>query len=79
MKKCLERCKQLNVTCPVDSCRFWVDYESDSNCALDSIDKHGSMTLRETADRLGVSYVRVKQIEDKALKKISHLLNYDAI
>ena len=28
------------------------------------------MTLREVGDRLGLSYVRVKQIEDKLLKKI---------
>ena len=28
------------------------------------------MTLREVADRLGVSFVRIKQIEEKALNKL---------
>jgi DNA-directed RNA polymerase sigma subunit (sigma70/sigma32) len=28
------------------------------------------MTLREAADRLGISFVRVKQIEEKALSKL---------
>jgi len=32
------------------------------------------MTLRECAKRLGVSYVRVKQIEDKAIKKLEKKL-----
>jgi DNA-directed RNA polymerase sigma subunit (sigma70/sigma32) len=41
---------------------------------FDAIDKHGEMTLREVADRLGVSYVRIKQIQDGTLKKIGHLL-----
>ena len=74
MKKCLEKCIELSVTCPAQDCRYWVDYPSDNNCVLDTVNKYGDLTLRETADRLGISYVRVKQIEDKALKKISHLL-----
>ena len=37
------------------------------------------MTLREVADRIGVSFVRIKQIEDKALKKIGHLLDKESI
>jgi DNA-directed RNA polymerase specialized sigma subunit len=28
------------------------------------------MTLREVADRMGISFVRVKQIQDKAIKKL---------
>ncbi|MEK9768798.1 MAG: sigma factor-like helix-turn-helix DNA-binding protein [Betaproteobacteria bacterium] len=36
-----------------------------------SVDKHGTLTLREVAERLGVSYVRIKQIQDKAIKKIA--------
>tara|TARA_R110002110_G_scaffold107260_1_gene268323 strand:+ start:2172 stop:2300 length:129 start_codon:yes stop_codon:yes gene_type:complete len=29
------------------------------------------MTLRETGDRLGISFVRVKQIQDVALGKLA--------
>lgn len=74
MKKCLEKCIELSVTCPVTDCRHWVSYPADNNCVLETVGKHGDLTLRETSERLGISYVRVKQIEDKALKKISHLL-----
>jgi hypothetical protein len=74
MIKCLEACKKLNVECPVESCRYWVDYASDKNCTFESISKNDAMTLREVGERLNISYVRVKQIQDKALKKISHLL-----
>ena len=74
MIKCLETCKKLNVECPVESCRYWINYKGDKNCIFESIDKNDSMTLREVGDRLDISYVRVKQIQDKALKKISHLL-----
>jgi DNA-directed RNA polymerase sigma subunit (sigma70/sigma32) len=74
MKKCLETCHKLNVTCPIKECRYWIDYEAEKNCTFESVRENGGMTLREVADRLGVSYVRVKQIQDKTLKKISHLL-----
>tara|TARA_Y100000034_G_C6735449_1_gene326101 strand:+ start:472 stop:627 length:156 start_codon:yes stop_codon:yes gene_type:complete len=41
------------------------------NCALIAVEKNGAMTLREIADRLEISFVRVKQIQDKALLKLS--------
>ena len=69
MKSCLKLCKEMDVSCPVQECRYWVDYDADRNCTLEVVDKHNFLTLRETAERLGISYVRVKQIEDKALKK----------
>ena len=46
-------------------------YEKDLNCTLVAVDNHGSMTLRETGDRLGISFVRVKQIQDVALQKLA--------
>ena len=49
---------------------MYLDYEEDLNCTLVAIDKHGAMTLRDVAPRLGVSFVRVKQIEDKIMDKM---------
>jgi|TARA_R100000951_G_C2606941_1_gene169971 hypothetical protein len=57
--------------CCEKSCRHWINYKKDNNCCLITVDKHGRLTLREVADRLGVSYVRIKQIQDKAISKIS--------
>jgi hypothetical protein len=74
MIKCLETCEKLRVACPIKECRYWIDFEKDRNCTFQSIRDNNSMTLREIAERLGISYVRVKQIQDKTLKKIGHLL-----
>jgi len=79
MRKCLEKCIELQVSCPVKDCRYWVSYESEMNCCLRSVDENGSMTLREVADRLGVSFVRVKQIQDKSIKKIGLFFDKDSI
>ncbi len=69
---CFDVHKKCNVECDKKECRLWIDYEEDLNCTLLAIDKnnHGCMTLREIADRLGVSFVRIKQIEGKILEKL---------
>ena len=68
--KCYELHNQCDVPCDLKDCRRWIEYEEDLNCSEISIKKHGKMGLREVAERLGVSFVRVKQIEDKALEKV---------
>jgi DNA-directed RNA polymerase sigma subunit (sigma70/sigma32) len=70
MKKCLQRCIELNVSCPNSDCRMWIDYEKDLNCCLQTVEKNGELTLREASQRLGISFVRVKQLEDQAIKKM---------
>ena len=57
--------------CQHKDCRCWIDYPEDDNCVNVAIDKHGAMTLAEVAKRLGISLVRVSQIEKSALKKLS--------
>jgi len=73
--KCLNTCKKLDVPCPIKECRMWIDYKKDYNCVHETVFQHGSLTLREVADRLGVSFVRVKQIEDKAREKLKNSLS----
>ncbi len=79
MKKCLQSCKELNTACPITECRYWIEYPDENNCVFETVAVSGALTLRETADRLGISYVRVKQIQDNALKKIGLLLKDEAI
>jgi len=69
--KCLDVCKERNKACEKTDCRMWVDYSPEFNCVLETVARNGRMTLREASKRLGVSFVRVKQIEDKALKKLA--------
>jgi len=68
--KCSQECVDTAAHCSVKECRLWVDFEEDHNCCLISIYEHGAMTLRQIAERLGISFARVKQIETKALKKL---------
>ena len=51
--------------------RHWIDYPEDENCIYVAIEKHGAMTLEQVAKRLGISLVRVSQIEKQAIKKLS--------
>ena len=78
MRECLKTCHSLNVPCPIKECKYWIDYKKEKNCTFEAININGRMTLREVADRLGVSYVRIKQIQDKTMKKISHFFEDEA-
>ena len=49
------------------------DFEEELNCVFESIEVNGDMTLRQVADRLDMSYVRVKQIQDNVMNKISKM------
>jgi hypothetical protein len=68
--KCLQECIKKKKACSQSECRHWIDYEKDLNCVHQTVDRCGPLTLRETAERLKLSFVRVKQIEDAALKKL---------
>lgn len=70
MRECAESLLEYNVNCPCKECRLWIDYKEDLNCTLVAVKKQKTMTLREVADRLGVSFVRVKQIQDSAHEKM---------
>ena len=71
MRKCKIGVTLANKPCQECSCRQWIEYEEDLNCTLIAVDKHGPMTLREVGDRLGISFVRVKQLQEAALAKIA--------
>ena len=70
MKKCSTICYRNNIDCKSTECRYWIKFSEDHNCSLLSIYKNGKMNLREIAAREGISYARVKQIQDAALTKL---------
>ena len=70
MKSCAQECYMKEVFCIQKSCRKWIDYSKDMNCAEIAIKKNGSMTLKEVGKRLNISYVRVAQIEKVAIQKM---------
>ena len=57
--------------------RCWIDYPEDDNCIHVSIAKNGSMTLDEVSKRIGVSLVRISQIEKHAMKKLHKRIKFD--
>ena len=64
-------CQLKNKCCKNKECRYWIDYDDDLNCTFIAIEKHGKMTLREIAEREGLTFARIQQIEKQALKKLS--------
>ena len=72
--KCSAECVLNNTICEKKDCRDWIDYKKEHNCSKISIYLHGRMTLKQIAERLGISIPRVKQIETKALMRLKTIL-----
>ena len=70
MIDCDEILNEESEICPCKECKLWINYNEDCNCINVSIKKHGRLTLQQVGERMGVSHVRIKQIQDKALKKL---------
>mgnify|MGYP003154043815 FL=1 len=73
LRECSRKCMKRKKQCKDTGCRLWQDYPEEYNCTLVSVYEHGSMTLREVAEREHLSFARIKQIETKALKKLKSL------
>jgi|ETNvirenome_2_30_1030614.scaffolds.fasta_scaffold49947_2 hypothetical protein len=73
---CARACLKDKISCAQCSCRHWIDYDGEQNCSLISIHLNGAMTLKDVGERLGLSLVRIKQIEAEALKKIRKKENF---
>ena len=61
---------RMTVYVKKEDCNLWIKYGKDLNCTLVSVKKHGRLGLKEVGERLGISYVRVSQIEKEAFKKL---------
>ena len=70
MRECAKNCSEKNAKCGQHDCRLWINYKKDLNCTLVAVDRNKQMTLDEVSKRLGISLVRVKQIQDKAVQKM---------
>ena len=67
---CTRECREEKAPCRRDTCRHWINYGEDYNCSVIAAEDHGPMTLEEVSKRVGLTLVRVKQIEDAALIKM---------
>ena len=75
LPKCSSECMKQEANCENKTCRHWINYKKEHNCSMISIYLHGRMTLKQISERLGISIARVKQIEDKALRRIRSVIN----
>ena len=69
--KCYEECRKYKQKCKVGDCRLWIDSPEDFNCTELAVQKNGPMRLREIGERLNLTPSRIKQIENKAVAKVS--------
>tara|TARA_R100001163_G_C5001414_1_gene150417 strand:+ start:513 stop:761 length:249 start_codon:yes stop_codon:yes gene_type:complete len=70
LKACSLKCMSTQKACKKSDCRHHIDFPEEYNCVLVTVFQNGNLTLRQTAERLGISFARVKQIEKKALLKL---------
>jgi DNA-directed RNA polymerase sigma subunit (sigma70/sigma32) len=74
MSGCLNKCRELKVSCPVENseCRNWIESEEDLNCVLQAVKNNDEkpITLRKVGEKLGLTHVAISYIESAALKKI---------
>jgi len=79
LRPCARVCREKNKNCTKTECRMWIEYSADYNCTLVAVYEQGRMTLREVAERTGVSFARIKQIESAALKKLKKRLDISSL
>ena len=71
MNDCAKEFILSNGTCDKKACCMWIDYKKDLNCTLITVyNNKGPMSLQEVSKRFSLSFVRIKQIQDKALQKL---------
>jgi len=68
---CFEVHEKWRLPCDDSQCRNWINFKEDLNCAVHCARKYeNGLSLREVADRMGVSFPRISQIEHAAFNKL---------
>jgi hypothetical protein len=71
---CAQQCLKDKECCDATQCRYHIDYEEEYNCCLITVHVNGPLSLREVAKREGLSFARIKQLQDSALFKLKKRL-----
>tara|TARA_Y100000589_G_scaffold317330_1_gene343289 strand:- start:234 stop:557 length:324 start_codon:yes stop_codon:yes gene_type:complete len=75
---CFEVHEKWRLPCDQSACRNFISFEEDLNCAVVCSRKHeNGLSLREVAERMGVSFPRISQIEHAAFSKLKNLGVFD--
>jgi len=71
--KCFEMHESQKIDCQNKSCRQWLKCGSFQNCTLIA-SRQGPMSLQEIGDIMGVTRMRICQMEKRIVQKISDFI-----
>tara|TARA_B100000686_G_C16761502_1_gene958982 strand:- start:177 stop:422 length:246 start_codon:yes stop_codon:yes gene_type:complete len=77
--KCFKAHEKFNISCKKVNCKHWIDCDSFQNCTLIAAKNNGPMTLQEIGSILGVTRMRICQIEKKVLTKLSTMIESETV
>jgi DNA-directed RNA polymerase specialized sigma subunit len=68
--KCFELHESCSKNCANKTCKLWIQSDDNQNCTLIAAQK-GPMSLQQIGDILGVTRMRICQIEKKVIEKLA--------
>ena len=71
--KCFEMHDFHKIECQNKSCRQWIKCRDNQNCTIVA-SKKGPMSLQEIGDIMGVTRMRICQMEKRIIQKISDFI-----
>jgi len=72
--KCFQLHEEKGICCNNKACRLWIKANDHQNCTIVA-SKKGPMSLQQIGDILGVTRMRICQIEKKVVEKLSSIIN----
>ncbi len=71
--KCYQLHETNQIECQNRQCRLWIKHNENQNCTLIA-SKKGPMSLQEIGDIMGVTRMRICQMEKKIIQKLTDIL-----
>lgn len=71
--KCFQMHENKKIACQNKACRQWIKCSESQNCTIIA-SKKGPMSLQEIGDIMGVTRMRICQMEKRIVQKISDLI-----
>lgn len=68
--KCFELHESCKKDCSNKTCKMWLNAEEHQNCTIVAARK-GPLSLQQIGDILGVTRMRICQIEKKVIEKLA--------
>lgn len=72
---CYEYNKKNGKKCQKNKCKYWIKHKESNNCVVVGASKENYWTLEKIGSIIGVTRMRVCQIEKKAISKIKQKIS----